>query len=463
MYEVRLDFLENKNEIFDIRLPCKTIYTFRPKREGGLYTGNENDRLNFLIKIARAFPHSYIDLEYDVDREVFYEINKSCSIICSCHCFSDKWNMNKIGIALDKPAEMYKIALMANSTEKVFRAISILNSLRMQGKNVNLVLMGSNGQWVRILASFFKLPWTYISYSKNQQTGPGQLSFNQAVKIYRLHEVDMSYSVYGIIGNPLSHSISPVVHNIAFKELDYKAIYVPFEIDNLELFMGKINEIIPLRGLSVTIPYKQSILSIIDQVEEHAIQIGAINTLKYKELKWIGFNTDWLGFINPLLNIINPGNLNALVLGAGGAASAVIYALKKAKCKVSITNRNNIKALELAKRFYVNFIPWEERDKYNFDILVNATPAGMYPDLNFKPINLKKVEGKIIYDLIYNPLETELIKEANEKGGITLNGLDMLIEQAIEQLKIWIGRYPPKNMLREVANAYLQDTFFYLL
>lgn len=459
LFEIRLDYLENKNEIFDVRLPCRTIYTFRPKRQGGLFAGNENDRLNLLIKIARTFPNSFIDLEYDVPNEIFYEINKSCSTICSYHEFTEEWNMNDIVKALDKPAEMFKIALMANSTEKIFRCIDILHSLRNQGKNLNLVVMGSQGQWFRIVASFLKLPWTYICYSPQLQTAPGQLSFNQAIKIYRLNEVDMSYSVFGIIGKPLSHSISPVIHNIAFKELSCKAIYAPFEIDNVELFINKINKIIPLRGLSITIPFKQSILSLIDQVDENAIKIGAVNTLKYKESKWIGFNTDWIGFINPLLKVCNPANRKALVLGAGGAASAIVYALKKLGAKVAISNRSNIKALEFAKRFYIDFVLWDERHNYNYDILINATPIGMYPNINSKPIKLESIDGKIIYDLIYNPLETELLKEANLKGAIVINGLEMLIEQAVEQIKIWTGRFPPKNMIREVANAYLQDIF----
>jgi 3-dehydroquinate dehydratase/shikimate dehydrogenase len=462
LFEIRLDYLEDKNEIFDIRMPCQTIFTFRHKREGGLYYGDEAERLNFLLRIAKAFPNSYIDLEHDVPKEFFYEINKSCSTICSYHEFDEEWDIDKIIKMLDKPAEIFKIALMAKTINKVFRAIDILNSLKQQGKSVNLVIMGKQGQWTRILASFFKLPWTYISYSPQTQTAPGQISFNHAVKIYRLNNVDMSYSVYGIIGSPLDHSISPIIHNIAFKELSYKAIYVPFDIDDLKLFMQKINKLIPLRGLSVTIPYKTTILSYIDQVDEDAIKIGAVNTLKYKESKWIGYNTDWIGFIKPLLNVVNPNKLKVLVLGAGGAAASVIYALKKHGAKVAITNRNNIKAVELANKFYIDFVPWDQKDSYDFDILVNATPAGMYPQEASKPIELKSFEAKIIYDLVYNPLETELLKEAKAKGAITINGLDMLIEQAVDQLKIWIGNSPPKHMLKEVANAYLQDLFFYL-
>jgi len=448
--------------LFDVRFPCQAIYTFRPKRQGGTYRGDENDRLDFLKRIARSIPYSYIDLEYDVPTEVFYEINKYTTTICSYHNYEGMINEEHLKMAFKKPAEIVKIAFVPDTIKEIFDCIMTLPRLSRERNSVVMMAMGRMGQWTRILASFLNSPWTYVSISPRQQTAEGQPTLNQALNIYRLHEIDLSFSVYGIIGKPLEHSISPIIHNFAFKELGHQAVYVPFEIDNCEDFFNYINSFVPLRGVSVTLPFKQEIIPLCGMVDEDAWAIGSVNTLRWQEGNWVGYNTDYSGFINPLLNVRNPKGLKVLILGAGGAAAAVVYALKKHDALITVTNHNDQRAVELGQKFKVNVIKWEEKESFDFDILINATPAGMYPHDTLTPIELSQVEGKIIYDLIYNPVKTALLRTAEEKGAITLNGLDMLVDQAVEQLNIWIGKSPSRNILKEAADAFLQSSSFNL-
>ena len=460
MFEIRVDMLEGRDALFDLRLPCQTIYSFRPKRQGGVYRGEEKERLDFLTEIARAIPYSYIDLEYDVPTDVFFEINKHSNTICSYHNYAGRINEEQLHMAFKKPSEIVKVAFVPVTVKEIFECIMTVPRLKKERNNVILIGMGGMGQWTRILGSFLNSPWTYVSVSHKYQTAEGQLTLNEALNIYRLHEIDLSFSVYGIIGKPLEHTISPIIHNFAFKEMGYQAVYVPFEIDSCHDFFNYINSFIPLRGLSVTIPFKQEIIPVMGMVDEEAWSIGSINTIRWQEGNWVGYNTDYNGFINPLLNVRNPEGLRVLLIGAGGAAAAVAFALKKHNARVTVTNRNFKRASELARKFKLDVIKWEDRHQFEYDILVNATPSGMLPDSESSPIELTNVEGKIIYDLVYNPIKTAMLKEAEEKGAIILNGLDMLIEQAVEQLNIWIGRSPSKHILKEAANAYLQSSSF---
>ncbi len=458
IYEIRLDYLKNTKEILDYRIPCKTIYTFRTKSQGGLYEGNEEERINLLLEIVKTYPSSFIDLEFNLNKDVFYNFNKYAETICSIHKFHDEISDEDFDELFRKPAEVYKVAFLPNSIRDIFKALQKVSKYKTN-KKILFIAMGNLGIWTRILSIFLDNPWTYIAYTYGKETAEGQISLNQAFTLYRLKEIDTSYKVYGIIGKPLEHSFSPIIHNFSFKYLNYKGIYVPFEIDNLEKFLSEIRKYIPLEGLSVTLPYKKEALEYIDYLDEDVAQIGSLNTIKWENEKWCGYNTDYKAFMNSLVKAINPEKARVLILGAGGVANSVIYALKKFNADIAISSRNNEKAFDLANLFDIKAIKWEEKQFYEYDILINATPVGMYPDTTSKPIEIKEGEGKVIFDLIYNPMKTALLEEAEEKGAKIINGLDMFIEQAIEQLNIWIGKSPPKEMLLEVAKNIYDEAY----
>lgn len=450
LYEIRIDYLKNPKDILDFRFPCKTIYTFRPKNQGGLYEGSEEDRINLLLEIAKTYPSCLIDLEYHLKNEIFYHFNKYCETICSLHKFYQPVIKAELEELLSKPAEFYKIAIQPGQTKQIFDLLSILKE-KKKNKKIIFLAMGNKGVWTRILSLYLNNLWSYIAYSSGKETAEGQISLYQALNLYRIKELDPSYKVYGIIGKPLEHSISPVIHNFAFKYLNYKGVYVPFEIDDIKIFLKNIRQFIPLEGLSVTLPFKKKAIEFVDYISNDVLEIGAINTIKWIDGKWFGYNTDYKGFENSLLKIIDPTGLKVLVLGAGGVASSIVYSLKKFNAKIIITSRNYERANELAQSFNIQAVRWEDKENYDYDILINATPVGMHPQISSKPIEIKEGEGKIVYDLIYNPAKTLLLEEAEEKGAIIINGLDMLIEQAMEQLKIWVEACPPKDILMEIA------------
>lgn len=249
--------------------------------------------------------------------------------------------------------------------------------------------------------------------------------------------------LYGVIGHPISHSLSPVLHNWAFKKFGYKdKVYIAWDITpkNLEKFLHNL-DIFQVKGLSVTIPHKQNILSFAQKISPLAQKIQAANTLVYHKGIWLAENTDVYGFIQPLQQL-NIKLQKALILGAGGASLAVIYGLKKLKIEeIYISNRTMSKARQLAKNLGLKEISWEDKEKLRPDILINTTPLGMSGKWQNKtPWNADLKGIKVVYDIIYNPNPTLLLKQAKKFNCTTISGLEMFIYQAQQQFKLFTGQ-----------------------
>jgi len=258
-------------------------------------------------------------------------------------------------------------------------------------------------------------------------------------------------SVYCILGNPVGHSMSPLMHNTAFGLLGIDAVYVPFEVDDLP---GAIQGLKALRvkGASVTVPFKEEVISLIDEMDDTADKIGAVNTLLFTKDGVRGTNTDWIGALRCLEGLLPVSGHTFVVLGAGGAARAVVFAVVRGGGKAVVVNRSEKKGRALADAFGASFIPLCETESIQGDCLVNTTPVGMHPREDQTPLG-KEILGrfKAVADVVYNPLKTRLLKEAEAAGCITASGFEMFVYQGVEQFRLWTGRDAPVEAMRRVV------------
>ncbi|MBT5305733.1 MAG: shikimate dehydrogenase, partial [Candidatus Scalindua sp.] len=312
----------------------------------------------------------------------------------------------------------------------------------------------------RILTSKFGGFLAFASLEKGKESAPGQLTVNELSKIYHFNEINKETKLYGIIGNPVSHSMSPAIHNASFIEKGLNNVYVPLKIANIGTFMKECRRM-DFQGFSVTIPHKESVLPFLNNIDHTAKKIGAINTIVNQDGKLTGYNTDCMAAIMGLecsLKETNDtlSNKKISIIGAGGAARAVAFGLKEKGCDITIFNRTIERAEKLSHDVKCRFERFEELYKLDSDILINTTPIGMFPDIDQTPIpkNILK-EAMIVFDAIYNPVETRLLRDAKEKGCHTVNGLSMFINQAAEQFRLWTNIDPPVELMTNIVKEIL--------
>lgn len=260
------------------------------------------------------------------------------------------------------------------------------------------------------------------------------------------------YRVFGIIGDPVSHSLSPAMHNAAFRALGIRAVYGAFWVkrDDLAKALSGLKAL-NISGVSVTIPHKEEIMSYLDEVDNVAKAIGAVNTVINKGGRLWGTNTDWLGVKKAFEERgINLEGKRAVVLGAGGASRAVIYALKEANIReVIIFNRTWERALELAKSFSVEALPWEELPKTKGDIIIQATSVGLKSKES--PVSEEIIKNfQVAMDIVYLPLKTRFLELAERNHLVVIDGLRMLLHQGAEQFKLFTGFEPPLEVMERV-------------
>ena len=254
-----------------------------------------------------------------------------------------------------------------------------------------------------------------------------------------------------LIGNPARHSLSPLIHNTGYKTLGLNCRYMAFEIEELEKTVDGLKEM-DVAGFNVTMPFKQSIIKQLDKINEHAKKIHAVNTVVNRNGKFVGYNTDGVGAVNALKKVTKIKGREVLLFGAGGAGRAIAFALQKEKAKITISEKTASKGKALAKEVKGKFVPLSNAIKTNPDIIINATPAGMKPNINSSVIPKEFLRKQmVVFDIVYNPLETKLLKDAKAKGCKTINGVEMLLEQAYKSFEIFTGKKAPRNEIRKAV------------
>jgi len=442
LVELRLDSMERPDAagaLADRRKPA--IVTCRPLREGGMFDGAEEERLR-ILRQAHDLGAEFIDVEWDADSRDLIAARGGRGVVVSQHIFD--------GTPADVPArldrlraaggEVPKLAVM---TERLSDLRALLDGARSGGSSV-LIGMGRTGVATRVLAGRYGSRWTYAGPS----VAPGQLPMAQLLREYHFRRIQPDAAVYALIGRPVIHSLSPAMHNAGFAALGLNAVYVPLEsrdLDGLRELAGAID----LRGASVTIPFKQDVLALLDEIAPTAAAAGAANTIAIKDARWVGMNTDADGFVEPLRRRL-PGmtGLRALVLGAGGAARGVGLALRREGARVVVCARRQDAARAVAHAIGAAAGDWPAKAG-SWDVLVNATPVGSraVPGTPYDG----PFDGRVVYDLVYEPEPTELMQRAAQAGVDTIGGLEMLVAQAERQFEIWTGRRPPIGLFAEAA------------
>ncbi len=316
--------------------------------------------------------------------------------------------------------------------------------------------MGEYGHISRILTRKFGGLLTFASLRKGKESAPGQLTIDELSSIYHFKKTNKETKLYGVVGNPVSHSISPVIHNSSFIEKGLNSVYVPMKVLDIETFIKDFRKM-DFQGLSVTIPHKESILPFLDDIDYVAGKIGAINTVVNQDGRLTGHNTDCMAAVKGLEDGME-GNKSALkgkkvaIIGAGGAARAIAFGLKEKGCDITIYNRTLERAKRLSDDVGCKFRRFEEISELNTDILINSTSIGMFPNVDESPVpkNVLK-KGMVVFDAIYNPIETKLLKDAKGSECHTVNGLTMFINQAAEQFRLWTGIEPSVELMKNVA------------
>jgi shikimate dehydrogenase len=261
--------------------------------------------------------------------------------------------------------------------------------------------------------------------------------------------------IFGILGRPVTHSLSPVMHNAAFRHLGINAVYVAFPVTDLAQAVAGLRGL-AIGGVSVTIPFKEEIIPLLDELGPRSTRIGAVNTVVNRDGRLIGSNTDWRGAVTALRAKISLQGRHVLILGAGGASRAIAYGIFQEGGQVTLTDIDAARAAAMARDLGAEAVPLDRLDRSPATILVNATPVGMAPDVDGIPINPELLSRyQVVMDIVYQPLTTRLLREAQTRGAATIDGLQMLIHQATAQFELWTGRQAPVEVMARAAYGAL--------
>jgi 3-dehydroquinate dehydratase/shikimate dehydrogenase len=457
LVELRLDYISSRVNIQRLLKdrPCPVIVTVRRTQDGGKFSGTEEAR-STMLREAIALGVEYVDLEEDIAGEIpRFGTTKR---IISYHSFRNTPdNLRELHSRLASlDADIVKIATMANQPHDNLR---VLETIQQSDVPTVGMCMGDIGTPSRILATKFGAPFTYATFHHERALAPGQLSFDQMVDVYRHNDLKPDTAVFGVIADPVGHSLSPQVHNAAFQAAGINAVYVPFRVpfDTLGPFMEDVGRL-DIRGLSVTIPHKEAIAKYLTKVDPAVKGIGAVNTVLFKDNQVLGYNTDYKAAMDSLENALgavgaNPSPLQdkrVLVLGAGGVARAITYGLARRGAKPTVASRTRGRAQFLAESFGCRSVDWQARHNADVDILINCTPVGMHPNVDETPFHKSYLKpAMIVFDTVYNPESTLLLKEARSHGCRAVTGVEMFIRQAALQFLLFTGSEAPQGLMRE--------------
>ncbi len=459
LVEIRADFIHDLD--LDLLLRTKrrpVIFTLRSREEGGAYVGSERQRLETILQAASCGA-DYVDVEFSAFWRVILQGVPHERVILSSHDFEETPpDLDALMDAMaGSGAGVLKIAVRARCLADNLRIADLLERARRRDLKLCALAMGPEGLPSRILGFSWGSWVTFAALPGGESTADGQLPADVLAHQYRVRENNRETVLYGVLGKPLEHSLSPRIHNAAFAARGTNAVFVPLEAANFDDFL-RFHDSVGLQGVAVTLPYKGEAHAIAHSVSVAAEQTGAVNTLILRKSGWHGENTDVEGFLRPLKRRAHTGKMRAVVLGAGGAARAVIYALRADGADVCIVARDRGKARDLAEKFQAEHAAWDQLESLRWDLLVNATPIGMLPETDRSPVPASCLTGEWVYDLVYNPAETRLLKEAGRKGCKTISGSEMFLGQAWKQQCLWFGSPPPEDVMEIALKAALTTT-----
>jgi 3-dehydroquinate dehydratase/shikimate dehydrogenase len=458
-FEFRLDYFSDpEHGIAAIRkflarhFDCTILATCRRHQNHGRFNGSVEEQVR-ILEAAIAAGAKAIDIEIEsaencVDR--LEPLRSLAHVLLSYHNYGGTPPLDAVVRRMSRiSADGYKVVTTARKPSDNCRVLALA---RTYSKTPMVLLaMGETGFPTRVLSTAFGGLYTYAAPTTTQGTAAGQVSARQLRHLYRVEKFTRDAHIYGVVADPVRHSISPAVHNRAFQARRADAVYLPFLVKPVQLkdflmFADKL----PLAGFSVTIPHKQRILRYLDVIDPAARRIGAVNTVWRKAGKWRGVNTDAEGVTVPLNRRVRVAKSSVLVVGNGGAARGAAFALAAAGAKLAITGRNPDRVRALAKACDAEPLSREQSESRMFDVLIHATPLGMSPRADQCFFD-GRIPAKLVFDMVYNPLETALIRRAKAQGAEVICGLEMFLEQAARQFEIWTGENAPRSVMEKAA------------
>src|SRR5437660_4158676 len=464
--ELRLDYLSKPalalpriKRFIESHPGTVVIATCRRASNGGKFRGSIASQLDLLNK-AIAAGCQLVDIELQTATKVkpaqLQKLRTRAALILSYHDFRAT---KKLDETLEKmlafPADVYKVVRTATTLSD---NVTMIKFLAHESDKHSLVAMcmGEQGIISRVLGVRAGSIFTFASAGVGEETAPGQVTSQELRNIYRIEQVDAATRVYGVAGDPVSHSLSPVIMNAALRRENVNGVYLALHAKALKDLLTCAREI-PIHGLSITMPYKEAILKYLDNTDSHTTKIGACNTIvRAQDGKLYGFNTDTAGVVRPLEQRIPLEGARILVLGAGGAARAAVIGLKERGADVWILNRTPAPAQKLARQAKARTIKRQDLRKLAFDVIVNATPVGM-SNSGESPLHENEINAKYVFDMVYDPPETRFLKAAKARGAQIIPGIEMFVHQAARQFEIWTGKPAPWDDMLRVVTIALQE------
>jgi 3-dehydroquinate dehydratase/shikimate dehydrogenase len=467
--EFRLDYLEKPllalpklKHFLTENTAVTAIATCRRAANGGKFSGNLAAEMEILTKAATSGFH-IVDLELESTESLKKgELQKlrdtGVALIISHHDFAATKDLDGIYKRIEPfHPDFIKIVPTAKTlTDNV----TLMRFIERMDDHSNIVgiCMGDAGIISRVLGLRAGSAFTFAAATAGEETGPGQIAARTLIETYRIDQVDAATKVYGVAGNPIRSSLSPIMMNTAFRRETVNAVYLALQANKLADLLKLVHEI-PIQGISVTMPLKQEIMAHLEKTDPLSAKIGACNTvLRAQDGKLYGFNTDVAGITGPLEKRMSLRGAKALVLGAGGAARAAVFGLRDKGADVFILNRTAETAQKLAKQSGAKTIKKDALAKTPFDVIINATPVGMAGIKSTPLLEAKDLNTKLVFDLVYNPLETPLLRLARQQSIPIITGIEMFVQQGARQFEIWTGKpAPEEEMLRVVIHALRQQ------
>jgi 3-dehydroquinate dehydratase/shikimate dehydrogenase len=454
LVELRLDLMRE----FDLAKlladrPLPVVVTYRRADQGGSRQLDEDRRLEILNR-ALALGAEYVDVE--LGSEAGIRRAGPGKLIISHHDFE--------GVPADLETLARSIAAAGADIVKIsatprdpLECLPLYALPAKVSKPVVVIGMGEYGAASRLLALRFGAFASYCALAPEECTAPGQFPVAEMVRDYRAQSIGPATRLFGVIGDPIAHSLSPAIHNAAYREMQLDALYVSFRVRADAGFFLKRYAALGFEGFSVTLPHKVAALAAADGADDVARKIGAANTITVRSGRLLADNTDADAGVAELAAALGGADKLAgrtvLVLGAGGAARAVAWGLvERGRARVVVSNRSPERGEKLAAELGAEFRSPDALADLAYDAAVNTTPLGLYPKTGATPLAAGLIRpGAVIFDTVYNPLETRLLREAKERGAKTVDGLGMFVAQAARQIQLWTGRSAPREVMRRVA------------
>ena len=470
-FEFRLDWLPSPAAALPLLAEFKAahrdvtaIATCRRKEHGGNFVGSLTSELDLLLKAAEA-GCEIVDLEVESAEEAKLAqlarwraslAEVGTALLVSFHDFSRTKGLEQAVVRIEAFApDFVKVVSTARSLTDNLAVLRLIEDHSLSSHVVGIA-MGEEGLISRVLGPRAGASFTFAAFSDGAETAPGQVPARTLLDLYRIDQLDTATRLFGVAGNPINHSLSPLMHNTAFRRENVNAVMMPLQVRTLDDLLTVVREL-PLAGVAVTMPLKTEVMPhlatpILGNSVPLTHRIGACNTLRVgADGKIIGFNTDVDGVVRPLEKRLRLRGAKIAVLGAGGAARAAVYGLVEQGAEVFIVNRTHETAVALARKSKSKALKPEQLAKTRFDVLINTTPCGMTGSKQAMAIAEDQLNTALVFDMVYNPLETPLIRLAKDRGIPVISGIEMFVQQGDRLFEIWTGKPAPEaEMLRVV-------------